>query len=482
MIDRMFLAEEQQSYMKLQSDVKLQCELKAQENLEEIYKQEQKDHAQSTNSDTDIKPNTQDLPISECFSKEMSSNREDQINSETVVVKSEQCDRDMRYDDSTNTDFNIKLNYFSDGSCDSTNFRVYEDSPKEFSEFISSNEKTREKIEKNIDCHRNNKNSGMESYNTTKIIGNFEIEINNKGCNAQESYTKNFRQKIIDNKMENCKKDSENAFNQKDSDEYDEWLCIQRELGYYNDNKPGDSDQKPLESTSELSTNSDSKPNKLNNEDLFKKASKRNNSDTNRLETLKKFRVEKHNSKSKKSIIGEVKFEVRIEHKKVFAEQNKLNKNTESAPQTQNSLKRTQCFDYNSSKSENSEFNVKRLCQNQNYKAQNEVVQSSCTSCHSTVIPTSQIKQEDLYLDDLNSLSDPAEDQFDRSIDEQVQSAIDSILNLQQISSMNEKNELEPRDSSKQSAKGVKTDDFRSLESFSDSSETLDEAVKSILS
>lgn len=335
MIDRMFLAEEQQSLLKAQSDLKIQNELDMQQSIETTLQEMYSD---------DIK---QEIPSEIPNNSKIEEKNYELPKSEEYTVKTEDKNE---FDE--NPDFNIKcgLNYFSDGSCDS-NFQVYEENPK-FEDFIKedfNSEKTK------------------ESYNTTKIIGNFEIEINNKGCNQQESYTKNFRQKIIDTE----KKKNEDIFNEKPSEQtdeqYDEWLCIQRELGYFPETKE---EPKTVEETPKIDT------------ELFKKSQKRTSSDTSRLETLKKFRVEKHNSKKK--IIGEVKFEVRIEHKKVFPEKKDEKNNKRN---------------YDNAKDEYG----KRMCVNQNFGY--------------------NIKEET-----------NTEDNFETSIDEQVQSAIDSILNLQQIS------------------------------------------------
>lgn len=513
----MFLAEEQQSFLKLQSDVKLQNELEMQENVEaslqEMYKKETDTEQQlsATNLpfDDDIKPDTTRDFIADDFIKGFV----EKPGTEAFTVKTENCgDKSERYDDDGNTDFNIKcgVNYFSDESCESgSNYRVYEQSPKEFDEFIGTGECFN--AEKTSRSDKDQKKSGgMESYNTTKIIGNFEIEINsNKGCNAQESYTKNFRQKIIENtKLENCsgrKDDMQKGHG--DNEDYDEWLCIQRELGYFPPDGKPDADQKSTDQSGDHSglarASPDLKTNKIEAE-IYKKSSshKRSSSDTSRLETLKKFRVEKHNSKVKKtgSIIGEVKFEVRIEHKKVFTEQSKKGDSQGEHPK-QMALKRSQCFDYpsNASKMDSTDlYSSKRACISQNFRT-NEVPQPTaapaCASCH----PPTTIKQEEPSLDDTGTELNESGEIFDRSIDEQVQSAIDSILNLQQISSSmtggsaaavaaaaaggtdkNEENKAAMKSTNNGNSElmnySSKTDEF------CDAADTLDEAVKSILS
>lgn len=436
----MFLAEEQQSLLKAQSDLKLQNELDMQHNIESSL---QEMYGESP-SQADIKPEL--LPISPDKCRTISGDKtfyETLPKPEEFTVKTENCVDKSEFDE--NADFNIKcgLNYFSEGSCDSSNFQVYEGNPK-FDEFIGKNE--------NAASDKKEQKSNVESYNTTKIIGNFEIEINNKGCNNQESYTKNFRQKIIDNKDINvhshiksndCK--SEDVFDNRTSeqnDDYDEWLCIQRELGYFPENKEAEK----LPETSEISQ--DFKP-KIDSDSFKKSSHKRSLSETNRLETLKKFRVEKHNSKVKKtgSIIGEVKFEVRIEHKKVFPEQNKK----EPSDFKQSTPKRT--FEY--PKTDSEPFNPKRMCVGQNFKECNP-------SFHN-------IKTEDNHSENVDEI-------FDRSIDEQVQSAIDSILNLQQITSMgSEKGDGSKGKENEYGTKGTNDDG-------TDSTLALDEAVKSILS
>lgn len=430
MIDRMFLAEEQQSLLKAQADLKMQSELDMQQtietNLQKMYSE--------TPTEIDIKPELLPEPLNKPKNITQTKHFHETFpKTEEFTVKTET--EKNEFDE--NPDFNIKcgLNYFSDDSCDSSNFQDYEETTK-FEENYNKNENF------NTTDKKEQKNN-QESYNTTKIIGNFEIEINNKGCNNQESYTKNFRQKIIDNKdinvhshiKTNERKIDESFENRgpDQTDDYDEWLCIQRELGYFPENK----DAEKVPESNE--TNPEYKPKSEND----KKSHKRSSTDSNRLETLKKFRVEKHNSKSKKSgsIIGEVKFEVRIEHKKVFPENKK-----DASEFKQNPSKRS--FEY--SKSENEQFTTgKRMC-GPNFN------------------PAFNIKTED-------NQSEIVEDIFDRSIDEQVQSAIDSILNLQQITSMG----TEKGESSKE-----KNSEFGSKmgDDGNDSTLALDEAVKSILS
>ncbi|GLV37010.1 BRD4 interacting chromatin remodeling complex associated protein [Carabus blaptoides fortunei] len=511
MIDRMFLAEEQQSFLKLQSDVKLQNELELQENtvetaMQEMYKKET-DSSVPTTFDDDVKPNTRDF---------IGAGDDEFIKgTESFTVKTEQCgDKSERYDDETNTDFNIKcgVNYFSDASCESSgNYRVYEQSPKEFDEFIGTGECFTTGTEK-LRSDKDQKKANMESYNTTKIIGNFEIEINNKGCNAQESYTKNFRQKIIENKVENHGRKDE-TFMQKthgDNEDYDEWLCIQRELGYFPPDGKPDGDQKSTDQTTDhvglVQNSAEVKANKIEAE-IYKKTSshKRSSSDSSRLETLKKFRVEKHNAKVKKtgSIIGEVKFEVRIEHKKVFAEQSKKTTTDAQAEYPkQSTLKRGQCFDYpsNANKMDPSDlYSSKRACISQNFRTTSAEAPPSCVSCHPATI-----KQEEPSLDDAGGELNESGEIFDRSIDEQVQSAIDSILNLQQISSTMTggtsaaavvaaaaaSSGAEKPDTPTMKLTGRPTDNGNSelmhysskTDEFCDAADTLDEAVKSILS
>lgn len=314
--------------------------------------------------------------------------------------------------------------------------QVYEGSPK-FEDFIGSKADF-----VNQTPEKKDQKTNIESYNTTKIIGNFEIEINNKGCNNQESFTKNFRQKIIDNKDINLhshiKTNERNeAFENRppeENDDYDEWLCIQRELGYFPEHgKEAAAEKQPESSKDPAEFKPKAEP------DFKKTVNKRSVSDPNRLETLKKFRVEKHNSKVRKTggIIGEVKFEVRIEHKKVFPE--KKEAGTKRPP------------NFESSDSQN-----KRICiQNQNHR--NE--------------PFPFIKEEE-RPENVDS------ETFEKSIDEQVQSAIDSILNLQQITSMScDKSEAQVKPGGAEI--GGRSDGGGDL---SDSTFALDEAVKSILS
>lgn len=402
MIDRMFLSDEQQSLLKAQADLKLQNDLE--NSLQQMY------------GDEDIKPVLDKPPTSvpqETYPK-----------IEDFPIKTE-----------NETDFNIKcgLNYFSDDcSNDSSNFQVYE-SPK-FEDFPP-------KSEPNLKIFEKVPNPKSESYNTTKIIGNFEIEINNKSCNNQESYTKNFRQKIIENKEVNLKT-QENIH--ETQDDYDEWLCIQKELGYFPENKESH------EKTDKNDPNDNSRP--KSDQDSFKKAPKRSTTSSNSLETLKKFRVDKHNSKVKKSgsIIGEVKFEVRIEHKKVFPETKK---------------------DELGNKSQKRGFEC---------KTEPEFI-SSKRSCNPI-----NIKTEDNYSLIANAdLNNPATNQnsdiFDRSIDEQVQSAIDSILNLQQITSMNTtgvENKAENASQTREKHEIINS----KINNENNENLNLDEAVKSILS
>lgn len=431
MIDRMFLAEEQQSFLKLQSDLKLQ------QDLEEGPPPGSNDRdADDDDSAADIKPDFQlpaDLIDDFVSVKQESESEASYAGPTTCYTGPTKC-----YAGPTNTDFNIKcgLNYFADESCDS----VYESRDND-DEFLEEAEEEKTKTS------AGSGGNGGESYNTTKIIGNFEIEINNKGCNAQESYTKNFRQKIIENKSDG-RKNSEEGFEK--SDDYDEWLCIQRELGYLSDSKtdsPGDSSANAPD----------------------KNAPKRN-SNENRLESLKKFRVEKHSNKSKKtgSIIGEVKFEVRIEHKKVFAEQSAGQKST-SAGQ-----KRAAHFDFTKEEGSAGQAPLKRQ--------KNEV----------------HIKQEEGFLEELPELLDAtsSDELIDTSIDEQVQSAIDSILNLQQIASMTEKdaaqhqqivtcrniNTLTHAGGAGTSVCGASAGPPDPAVFFNEAGDTLDDAVKSILS
>lgn len=444
MIDRMFLAEEQQSLLKAQSNFKLQNELDMQ-SIESTLQEMYGESSETTCEDNDIKP--------DLFSTNIERTTNDYTKNEEFTVKTENCEK-SEFDD--NHDFNIKcgLNYFSDESCDSSNFQVYEENEK-FDDFIGKADFTQNNEKK--------EQKNLESYNTTKIIGNFEIEINNKGCNNQESFTKNFRQKIIDNKDINVhshiksnerKDESFENRTQEENDDYDEWLCIQRELGYFPEHKDNVTD-KQAECSKEPT---DYKP--KNDQDVFKKSShnKRSSSDTNRLETLKKFRVEKHNSKVRKTggIIGEVKFEVRIEHKKVFPEK----KDT-------NTTKRPPSFDY--SKNELDSVN-KRVC------VQNQV-QNHRNDSYS---PYHSIKQEEEHSSSENIDSET----FERSIDEQVQSAIDSILNLQQISSMScDKPDgctsMTPAGKSNEMGSNSRNEN---RDDIGDSTLALDEAVKSILS
>lgn len=113
MIDRMFLAEEQQSLLKAQSELKMQNDLDVQQSIESTLQEMYGENPEAVD-ERDIKPDlfpdtintSTNLPPPEEFS-----------------VKTENLEKN-EFDD--NHDFNIKcgLNYFSEGSCDSGNFQV----------------------------------------------------------------------------------------------------------------------------------------------------------------------------------------------------------------------------------------------------------------------------------------------------------------------------------------------------------------------
>lgn len=96
--------------------------------------------------------------------------------------------------------------------------------------------------------------------------------------------------------MDSDMHDSSNPLGQSPQEEYDEWACIQRELGCLQSNMD---DPKQLSSAQQqklISLSLQAGSNLTNN-----LSSKRSASSDSRLETLKKFRVDKHN----KRLVGE---------------------------------------------------------------------------------------------------------------------------------------------------------------------------------
>lgn len=172
------------------------------------------------------------------------------------------------------------------------------------------------------------------------------------------------------------------------SEEYDEWACIQRELGCL--------------------TSDESKPTSIS-------APKRSASSDSRLESLKKFRVDKHQKKNT---------EVPQNYVQVSAAQN-----------------RTQLHHHNvTAQTTNTQFiHSSQMATHHNvhfsHSTQHIVQHFTHTVHHNVHSSSGSNTGQSVYNASVHNYQGDATDEDNtqnNSIDEQVQSAIDSILNLQQ--------------------------------------------------
>lgn len=183
------------------------------------------------------------------------------------------------------------------------------------------------------------------------------------------------------------------------SEEYDEWACIQRELACL----PPSDDQRPSSSAHKRSASSDS-----------------------RLESLKKFRVDKHHKKNSDLVNNSVNVSVHSQmapqapHGYVQVSQNNIVHRTQVHHNVHNNQQMAQITQGSGHNMHFSHSTTQHIVQHLTHTVHN--VHSSSAS-------------QSVYSASVHSYAgDPTDDDTpqNNSIDEQVQSAIDSILNLQQ--------------------------------------------------
>lgn len=189
------------------------------------------------------------------------------------------------------------------------------------------------------------------------------------------------------------------------SEEYDEWACIQRELACL----PPSDDQRPSSSAHKRSASSDS-----------------------RLESLKKFRVDKHHKKNSDLVNNSVNVSVhnqispQTSHGYVQVSQNNIVHRTQ-VHHNVHSNQQMQAAQQMAQITQGSGHNV-----HFSHSTTQHIVQHLTHTVHNV---HSSSASQSVYSASVHSYpGDPIDEDTpqNNSIDEQVQSAIDSILNLQQ--------------------------------------------------